>query len=96
MGTEAALLLVIFHYIYAFSLGAEQLTVLFNGQGYRRHQQVQAVSVSISPGISDNMLIRFKPFLIGFYMYVRFRSNNRLFNVDNQLIPARCHLSSVF
>lgn len=73
---EAALLLVIVHFIYAFSLGAEQLTVQFMGRGIEGISRFKLFLYQFLWGFTDNMLIRCEPFLIGFYMYIRFRKDS--------------------
>ena len=70
---EAALLLVLVHFIYVFSLGAEQLTVIFMGKGIEAVSRLKLFLYQFLWGFTDNMLIRAEPFLIGFYMYIRFR-----------------------
>ena len=70
---EAALLLVLVHFIYVFSLGAEQLTELFMGKGIESISRFKFFMYQFLWGFTDNMLIRCEPFLIGFYMYIRFR-----------------------
>ena len=71
--TEVALLLVVVHFIYVFSLGAEQLTVIFMGKGIEAISRLKLFMYQFLWGFTDNMLIRAEPFLIGFYMYIRFR-----------------------
>ena len=71
--TEAALLLVIVHFIYVFSLGAQNLTLIFMGKGIEVISRPQLFMYQFLWGFTDNMLIRCEPFLLGFYMYIRFR-----------------------
>ncbi len=70
---EAALLLVIVHFIYVFSLGAEQLTEIFMSRGIETVSRLKFFMYQFLWGFTDNMLIRAEPFLIGFYMYIRFK-----------------------
>ena len=70
---EAALLLVVVHFIYVFSLGAEQLTEIFMGKGIETISRLKFFIYQFLWGFTDNMLIRADPFLIGFYMFSRFR-----------------------
>jgi hypothetical protein len=70
---EAALLLFLVHFIYVFSLGAEQLTLIFMGKGIEAVSRLKLFMYQFLWGFTDNMLIRAEPFLIGFYMYIRFR-----------------------
>ena len=74
--TEAALLLVVVHFIYVFSLGAEQLTEIFMGKGIETISRLKFFIYQFLWGFTDNMLIRAEPFLIGFYMYSRFRKQD--------------------
>jgi hypothetical protein len=74
--TEAALLLVIVHLIYVFSLGAEHLTVVFMGKGIEGISMLKLFLYQFLWGFTDNMLIRCEPFLIGFYIYVRFKKQD--------------------
>jgi len=71
--TEAVILLVIVHFIYVFSLGAEHLTVLFMNKGIEPISRLKLFAYQFLWGFTNNMLIRAEPFLIGFYMYIRFR-----------------------
>jgi len=73
---ETALLLVVVHFIYVFSQGAEQLTYIFMGKGIESFSRLKLFLYQFSWGFTDNMLIRFEPFLIGFYMYTRFEKQN--------------------
>jgi hypothetical protein len=70
---EAALLLVLVHFIYVFSLGAEQLTEIFMAKGIEAVSRLKFFMYQFLWGFTDNMLIRAEPFLIGFYMFIRFR-----------------------
>lgn len=70
---EAALLLVAVHFIYVFSMGAEHLTVIYMGKGIEAVSRLKLFLYQFLWGFTDNMLIRCEPFLIGFYMYIRFR-----------------------
>jgi len=73
---EAVLLLVVVHFIYVFSLGAEHLTVIFMGKGIEGISRLKLFLFQFLWGFTDNMLIRCEPFLIGFYMYVRFKKQD--------------------
>jgi hypothetical protein len=70
---EAVLLLVLVHFLYVFSMGAEHLTVLFMGKGIEAISRLKLFMYQFLWGFTNNMLIRAEPFLIGFYMYIRFR-----------------------
>jgi hypothetical protein len=70
---EAALILLAVHFLYVFSLEAKQLTGVFMDRGIESQNMFRAVVYQYLWGFVDNMVIRFEPFLIGFYMFVRFR-----------------------
>jgi hypothetical protein len=77
---EAALILLIVHFLYVFSLEAKQLTGVFMERGIEGSNILIAAVYQYLWGFMDNMVIRFEPFLIGFYMFIRFRdeeSQNR-------------------
>jgi hypothetical protein len=71
--TEAASLLVIVHFIYLFSLGVVSLTEIFMSRGIEVISILKLFMYQFLWGFTDNMLIRCEPFLIGFYMYIRFK-----------------------
>jgi hypothetical protein len=70
---EAFLIILFIHFLYVFSLEAKELTEVF------MEKKIEAISMprlfvyQFIWGFTDNMVIRFEPFLIGFYMFVRFR-----------------------
>ena len=70
---EAAAILLAVHFLYVFSLEVKQLTDVFIERGLESSQTVGVVLYQFLWSFTDNMVIRFEPFLIGFYMYVRFR-----------------------
>ena len=70
---EAALLIVLVHFLCVFSLGAESLTEIFMGRGIESFSRIKLFIYQFVYGFTDNMLIRCEPFLIGFYTYIRFR-----------------------
>ena len=70
---EAAFLLFIVHFIWVFSLEAQHLTGIFMGKGIETASKTKLFLYQFLWGFSDNMLVRCEPFLIGFYMYIRFR-----------------------
>lgn len=70
---EAILILLIVHFLFVFSLEAKQLTEIFMDRGIERISIPRLSVYQFLWGFTDNMVIRFEPFLIGFYMFIRFR-----------------------
>lgn len=70
---EAGLILLIVHFLYVFSLEAKELTETFMDRGIEGYSAPRLAIYQFIWGFTDNMVIRFEPFLIGFYMFMRFR-----------------------
>lgn len=70
---EALLLLLSVHLLYVFSLEAKVLTDVLVDRGLETANTLRIFFYQFLWGFTDNMVIRFEPFLIGFYMFVRFR-----------------------
>lgn len=70
---EAALMLVFIHLLYVFSLEAKEITGVFNGMGLSQPNVFKTGFYQFLWGFIDNMVIRFEPFLIGFYIYLRYK-----------------------
>ena len=70
---EATLLIVLVHFLCVFSMGMENLTEIFMEKAIERVSSLKLFLYQFLFGFTDNMLIRCEPFLIGFYMYCRFR-----------------------
>lgn len=70
---EAILILLSVHILYVFSLEAKGLTELFMGKGLEPINKVKLFVYQFLWSFTDNMVIRFEPFLIGFYVFLRFR-----------------------
>ncbi len=70
---EAFVLLFSIHLLYVFSGEANQLTEVFVSRGMEAPSVAKIFAYQFLWGFTDNLVIRFEPFLIGFYMYVRFR-----------------------
>jgi hypothetical protein len=66
------MMLVLVHFLYVFSLGAEQLTQLFMTKGIETVSRLKFFMYQFLWGFTDNLLIRAEPFLVGIYVYVRF------------------------
>ena len=70
---EALLILLFIHFLYVFSLEAKELTEIFMERKIEAMSTPRLFVYQFIWSFTDNMVIRFEPFLIGFYMFVRFR-----------------------
>ena len=70
---EALVILVSVHLLYIFALEAKELTEVFVARGLEARSVPRLAAYQFLWGFVDNMVIRFEPFLIGFYMFLRFR-----------------------
>jgi hypothetical protein len=70
---EALLLLVSVHLLYVLSLEAKELTNVLTDKGLEAMSMPRLFIYQFLWGFTDNMVIRFEPFLIGFYLFARFR-----------------------
>ncbi|MBW1670477.1 MAG: hypothetical protein JRJ43_03610 [Deltaproteobacteria bacterium] len=70
---EAVLILLFVHALYVFSLEAKGLTETFMGRGIEPMNKVKLAFYQFLWSFTDNMVIRFEPFLIGIYVFLRFR-----------------------
>jgi hypothetical protein len=70
---EALLILVGVHLLYVSSLEIKELTEILMNRGFETMSVRQIAIYQFLWGFTDNMVIRFEPFLIGFYMFLRFR-----------------------
>jgi hypothetical protein len=70
---EALLILLSVHLLYVFSLEAKVLTDVLVDRGLEKASNPRIFFYQFLWGFTDNMVIRFEPFLIGFYMFIRFR-----------------------
>lgn len=70
---EALLILLSVHLLYVFSLEAKLLTDVLVDKGLERTSIPRIFFYQLLWSFTDNMVIRFEPFLIGFYMFIRFR-----------------------
>jgi hypothetical protein len=70
---EAGLILLIVHFLYVFSREAKSLTEIFMDRGIEVFSVTKLFVYQFLSGFTDNMVIRFEPFLIGFYIFIRFR-----------------------
>lgn len=70
---EAALILVAVHFLYVFSHCTDQLTGILIDMGIETASPPRRFFYQFLWGFTDNMLIRFEPFLLGLYVFMRFR-----------------------
>ncbi len=70
--SEALAMLFGVHLLFVFSLEAKELTEVFIRQGLAARSTTRIVAYQFLWGFVDNMVIRFEPFLIGFYVFLRF------------------------
>jgi hypothetical protein len=70
---EALGLLLLIHFLYIFSLEAKGLTEVFIDRQIEPKSVFRLGFYQFLWGFTDNMVIRFEPFLIGFYMFMSFR-----------------------
>jgi hypothetical protein len=70
---EALLILLSVHLLYVFSLEVKLLTDVLIERGLEKANYPRIFFYQFLWGFTDNMVIRFEPFLIGFYMFIRFR-----------------------
>ncbi|MDA8077661.1 MAG: hypothetical protein M0Z79_01865 [Nitrospiraceae bacterium] len=69
---EALVMLLFVHFLFVFSLEAKELTQVFMSRGIVALSLPRLMLYQFLWSFVDNMVIRFEPFLIGFYVYVRF------------------------
>lgn len=70
---EALLILFGVHLIYVFSLEANSLTNILVERGLETASKPRLLAYQFLWEFTNNMVIRFEPFLIGFYIFIRFR-----------------------
>jgi len=70
---EALLILLSVHLLYVFSLEAKVLTDVLVDRGLEKAGNLRIFFYQFLWSFTENMVIRFEPFLIGFYMFIRFR-----------------------
>lgn len=68
-------LLVLFgvHLLYVFSFEIKELTEILMNRGFETVSISRIAIYQFLWGFTDNMVIRFEPFLIGCYLFLRFR-----------------------
>jgi hypothetical protein len=70
---EALCILFGVHLLYVFSLEANSLYSILMGRGLVTINNPYLYAYQFLWEFINNMVIRFEPFLIGFYMFIRFR-----------------------
>ena len=70
---EALFILFGVHLLYVFSLEANSLTTVFVERGLDAASKPRLLAYKFLWEFTNNMVIRFEPFLIGFYIFIRFR-----------------------
>lgn len=71
---EAFLLILTVHLLYVFSLEANELTGILTDRNVETASLPFRAALQFIWGFTDNMVIRFEPFLIGLYTFLRFRA----------------------
>ncbi len=70
---EALVILLALHLLYVFFLESKLLTQMLIQQGVEKESAPKLFISQFLWSFTENMAIRFEPFLIGFYMFIRFR-----------------------
>jgi len=70
---QALLILLSVHILYVFSLEAKGATDVLVDKGLQKAGTISGVLYQFLWSFTDNMVVRFEPFLIGLYMFVRYR-----------------------
>lgn len=70
---EAVILLLIVHLLFIVTFELKELTTVLMKMKLETVSQLRIFIYEFCWGFTDNMVIRFEPFLIGFYLFVRFR-----------------------
>ena len=69
---EAFVILLGIHFLYVFSCEMKEMTEVFMKTGVQEVNRPVAYAYQFLWVFTRSMIIRFEPFLIGFYMYIRF------------------------
>jgi hypothetical protein len=69
---EALLILLAVHLLYVFFLELKTLTGVLIQQGVAKESAPQQFIAQFLWSFTENMAIRFEPFLIGFYIFIKF------------------------
>lgn len=71
--TEAISLLLFVHLLFIMTFELKELTNVLVTMKLETFSNIRKFIYEFLWGFTDNMVIRFEPFLIGFYLFVRFR-----------------------
>ncbi|TAN40201.1 MAG: hypothetical protein EPN25_08680 [Nitrospirae bacterium] len=74
---EALLMLIAVHFLWVISLELKELTGIFVAKNLEPMQGLRIAFYQFLWSFTDNMVIRFEPFLIGFYLFIRFGAGTR-------------------
>jgi hypothetical protein len=75
---EALLILLCVHLVYVITFEGKMLREILTDVGIVPLSRPRIFMDQFLWGFTDNMLIRFEPFLIGFYLFIRFRKQKNL------------------
>jgi hypothetical protein len=81
---DAVAILVLVHILYVFSFEGDRLTAAMVTKGYERMSEIKFHFWKFLFGFTGSMLIRFEPFLIGAYIYIRKDSALSLTSFSNR------------
>ena len=70
---EAVMLLLCVHLLFVTTFELKELTIVLMNMKLETTSQPRIFFYEFLWGFTDNMVIRFEPFLIGFYLFMRFR-----------------------
>jgi hypothetical protein len=73
--SEALLILFLIHFLYVFTSETGRLSYIMAKNHLETASEFQLFVWQYLWGFIDSMIIRFEPFLIGFYIYLRFSSS---------------------
>jgi hypothetical protein len=79
--TEALVILLFVHALYISSLELKGLTEMSMSRGIEPMSKIKLGLYQFFWSFTDNMIIRFEPFLIGIYVFFRFRAQGSGFKV---------------
>lgn len=70
---QALLLLLAVHVLYVFTLEAKGVADVLIDKGLEKSGSISGLIYQFLWSFTDNMVVRFEPFLIGLYLYLGFR-----------------------
>lgn len=75
---ETLLILISIHFLYVFTSEAGRITYLLDKNNLEHSSEMYQFIWQYAFGFIDALLIKFEPFLIGIYLYMRFSKTNSL------------------